>query len=193
MTNVVTTALIQAMVATPLSATHKESNSNLATVLKDVHPLLAGECTPTQNGGEDCNWPVSFDGPCGADGTIAVSGDIDGTLDDTFTGFVDASFTIVPTECSVSGSNLTINGDPSISISGQLNVSDSYPTSLNVTETGAISYGPNPSGMCQFNLTFNATWSGSQVACKYSGTACGQSIDTTCLYTGAGGFGLTND
>jgi hypothetical protein len=106
-------AVIQAVVNTPLSAaTHKGTAPNLMAALKDFHPLATSGCAPTPDGGENCNWPVSFDGTCTGGGSIAVNGDIDGTLDDTFSGFVDSSFSIIPADCSVSGSSLMISGDP---------------------------------------------------------------------------------
>ncbi len=180
-------AALQALQSTPFpdatipAVTGKNGHPDFATVLKNIHPDATTGCTPTPNGGETCNWPVSYDGGCPGGGTISVDGDVDGTLDNTFTGSLDGTLTIIPSSCAVPNTGLVINGDPSVGLTGQLDLSDGSPTSVEFTQTGGISYGPNPSGSCQFNMTLSATLSGQAVtSCKISGTACGQSLSVTC-------------
>ena len=179
-------AALQAVQSTPFpeatpAVTGKDGHPDFATLLKNIHPDVTTGCTPTQNGGETCNWPVSYDGGCPGGGTISVDGDVNGTVDNTFTGSLDGTLTIIPSMCSVPNTGLVINGDPSVGVTGQLDLSDGSPTSVEFTQTGSISYGPNPSGSCPFNMTLSATRSGQAItSCKISGTACGQSITVTC-------------
>ncbi|MGA9689307.1 MAG: hypothetical protein WBQ81_21305, partial [Candidatus Sulfotelmatobacter sp.] len=76
-------------------------------------------------------------------------------------------------------SNLIINGDPSIDLSGQINFTANLNPAFPVvfTETGGISYGPNPSGSCQLNATYTIN---SSLACTVTGTVCGQSVTGSC-------------
>jgi hypothetical protein len=92
-------------------------------------------------------------------------------------GSVSAQLTITPTNCSVS--NLIVNGDPSISISGQISFADNETPTFPISfmETGGISYGPNPSGSCQLSATYTIN---SSFACTVTGTVCGQSVSGTC-------------
>jgi hypothetical protein len=84
--------------------------------------------------------------------------------------------TITPSACSVSG--LILNGDPSITVDGQINFTQSAPSfPITLSETGGLSYGPNSSGSCQFNLTYSIT---STTACTITGTACGQPVTGPC-------------
>jgi hypothetical protein len=109
-------------------------------------------------------------------GTISVTGDIDGTLTDAGAGSLSGQFTITPANCSVS--NLLVNGDPSISVAGQINFTNTAITFPVVfTETGGLSYGPNPSGSCQVNATYTIN---AQLACTVAGTVCGQPVNGTC-------------
>jgi hypothetical protein len=152
---------------------------SLSTAVADLRPNSSSGCTPTSTG-ENCNFPISLtDFPCsGAQGgTISVTGDIDGTLNNSGAGSVSGQFTITPANCSVS--NLIINGDPSIAVSGQINFTDNETLTFPITftETGGISYGPNPSGSCQLNATYTIN---SSLSCTVSGTVCGQSVSGSC-------------
>jgi hypothetical protein len=162
--------------------------------VKDARPSLAGAvgniantsngCTSTSGRGESCNFPISLmNYPCGPQaqggtyGTISVTGDVDGTVSSSGAGSLNAQITITPTDCLVS--NLSINGDPSIQVAGQINFTANetpvFPVTF--TETGGISYGPNPSGSCQVNATYTIN---SSLACTVSGTVCGQTVSGTC-------------
>jgi hypothetical protein len=155
------------------------SRPSLATAVGDLRPDSSAGCTPTSTG-ESCNFPISLtDFPCtGAQGgTISVTGDIDGTLNDSGAGSVSGQFTITPANCSVS--NLVINGAPSINVAGQIDFTadENLVFPISFTETGGISYGPNPSGSCQLNATYTIN---SSLSCTVSGTVCGQSVSGSC-------------
>jgi len=129
--------------------------------------------TPT---GQTCNFPISSSGACAKGGTIAVAGDIQGTLNNSGSGSLATQVTITPANCSVS--NLTFNGDPNISIAGQINFTSMGPTfPITLMEGGGISYGPDPSGTCQLNVTYSIN---SQSSCTVTGTVCGQAVSGSC-------------
>jgi hypothetical protein len=168
-------AVAQALATAFESPTVKAGRPSLATVVGDIRPNASSGCTPDGTG-ENCNYPISDDGPCPGGGTIAVTGDIDFTLNGSGNGSVNSQLTISPANCSVS--SLVINGDPSIDVGLQWSFADSalvYP--IIFTEVGGISYGPNPSGSCQFNVTNTIT---SATSCTITGTACGQSVSGSC-------------
>jgi hypothetical protein len=152
---------------------------SLSTAVTDIRPDVSGGCTPTSSGGENCNFPISLsDYPCSGPqgGTISVTGDVDGTLNSAGAGTVNGQLTITPANCSVS--NLVVNGDPSISVDGQINFTATAPVfPITLTETGGISYGPNPSGSCQLNATYTIN---SETSCTIGGTVCGQSVSGSC-------------
>jgi hypothetical protein len=156
---------------------------SLAAAVRDIRPDTSGSgCTSTATG-QNCNLPISLiDYPCNGTqgGTISVTGDIDGTLSDAGAGSVNGQFTITPANCSVS--NLIINGDPSITVAGQINftANENPVFPITFTETGGISYGPNPSGSCQVNATYTINSSNSSLSCTVSGTVCGQSVSGSC-------------
>ncbi len=152
---------------------------SLSTAVRDLRPDSVGGCTSSPTG-ETCNIPISLTnypctGPKG--GTISITGDIDGTLNNDGAGSVNGQFTITPANCSVS--NLVFNGDPSISVDGQINFTDNETPTFPITfmETGGITYGPNPSGSCQLNVTYSIN---SSLSCTISGTVCGQSVSGSC-------------
>jgi hypothetical protein len=152
----------------------------LSAAVENMHPDTSSGCNSTANGGYSCNWPISVtadacSGPSG--GTISVTGDINGTLSNNQSGSVNGQFTITPSNCSVS--NLIVNGAPSIDVTGQIgfnaNLTPAFP--ITFTESGGISYGPNPSGTCQLNSTYTIN---SSLACTVTGTVCGQSVSGSC-------------
>lgn len=177
-------ALTQALTVTFSSDTLVERNAHpsLPNVVSDIQSDASSGCTATAGGGETCNWPISLPSyPCvsagGADeGSVSVTGDIDGSLSTTGDGSVSTQITIMPSNCAVS--NLVIDGDPSISVAGQMNFTNTAPTfPIIFTETGGISYGPNPSGSCQLNATYTIN---SLTSCTVSGTVCGQPVSGSC-------------
>lgn len=178
----VSQAIVQALgTAVPATASPATSDArpSLSTVVSDLHPDALPGCTSTSSG-ENCNIPISLmNYPCSGSqgGTISVTGDVDGTLTNTGSGSLSAQLAITPANCSVS--NLILNGDPSINVGGQINfTNDETPVfPVTFTETGGISYGPNPSGSCQVNATYTIN---SSLSCTVSGTVCGQSVSGSC-------------
>ena len=173
----VSQAIVQALgAAVPATAPPATTNTrpSLSTVVSDLQPDALSGCTSTSNG-ENCNIPISLTNyPCSGPqgGTFSVTGDVDGSLTNSGSGSLSAQLAITPANCSVS--NLILNGDPSINVGGQINfTNDQTPVfPVTFTETGGISYGPNPSGSCQLNATYTIN---SSLVCTVSGTVCGQS------------------
>ena len=107
---------------------------------------------------------------------MAVSGDIIASLNATRSGSALVQIAAVPASCSVNG--MILNGAPQVNVAGQLNVLNDMPEwPVTGSETGAVSYGPHPSGTCQLNLTYTLN---SNLSCTVSGTACGQSVSGGC-------------
>lgn len=108
---------------------------------------------------------------------MAISGTIDGTLDNSSNGSVQGQIAADPANCSV-GDGIVINGDPSVNVTTVVNVANSNPVfPLTGTETGAVTYGPNPSGTCQLNVNYSIS---SSLSCTQTGTACGQPVSGIC-------------
>jgi hypothetical protein len=169
----VTAALSSALGATVPAAIG--ARPSLSTVLADAHrDTSSSGCTSTATG-ESCNLPLSYTGPCSGAGTISVSGDISGTLDNSGDGSFGTQMTITPSNCSVSGT--TFNGNPDITIAGQIGLTnDNFVYPITFMEGGGISYGPNPSGTCSVNVTYSINAS----SCTVTGTVCGQSVNGSC-------------
>lgn len=126
--------------------------------------------------GESCTWPISSTFSCPGGGTMAVSGDLSGTLSSAGNGSAQAQITADPASCSVNG--IVLNGNPSITVAGQVNIANDAPLwPVTGSETGGVTFGPNPSGSCQFNLKFSVNAS---LSCTVTGTACGQSVSGSC-------------
>lgn len=131
----------------------------------------------TSDGGTTCNFPVSYSGSCPQGGTISVTGDFDFSLNGSGDGSDNSTLTITPTNCAVS--NVTVNGDPSVSFATQISFqNDNLAFPLTISETGGISYGPNPSGSCTVNATLTIS---SPQSCTVSGSICGQTLSGSCV------------
>jgi hypothetical protein len=172
----VVTALQGALASTESGFTGLQSaHPSIATLMHEATPSQASDCTINSNG-ETCNIPITYTGPCPGGGTIGVSGDLDFTLNNSGGGTDSTSITVTPTNCAVS--NLTINGDPNVTVTTQVSFADDqleFP--LTLTERGAVSYGPKPSGTCSLNVALTIN---SQSSCTISGTACGQPVSGSC-------------
>jgi len=59
--NALDNALQNALVSS--AAEGNGAHRSLATVLRDLRSYAVSPCTPTA-GGENCNWPLSYTGPC---------------------------------------------------------------------------------------------------------------------------------
>jgi hypothetical protein len=146
------------------------------TRIEDGSPrTTTPSCTlSSSNGNFNCQISQSFS--CSGGGTMAISGDVSGSVSDSGTGSIQEQIAADPTNCSVDGT--TLNGDPNVTVAGQFNISNWSPQwPLTGTETGGVTYGPNPSGSCQLNVTFTVN---SNLTCTISGTACGQSVSGSC-------------
>jgi hypothetical protein len=117
---------------------------------------------------------------CSGGGSITITSDLSGSLGADNSGQIDGSITTVPTNCSVTGSDLVINGDPSVVFDSTIVIAAGQLTSMTSTETGAISYGPDPSGVCQINLSNTCNF-GKSLSCTVSGTMCGQTMRSSGL------------
>jgi hypothetical protein len=149
---------------------------SLSAIAADISSDFSSSACTVTSTGETCNWPVSYNGPCPGGGTISVTGDVTGTLDNNGNGSVLTQLTVTPANCSVS--SLVISGDPNISVDGQINFTQTAPSfPITLTEIGGVSYGPSPSGVCQFNVKYTLS---SQTSCTISGTACGQTVSGSC-------------
>jgi len=132
-------------------------------------------CMPS-SAGQTCTWPISGTFACPGGGTMAVSGKITGSLNTTGSGSAQVQIAGVPASCSVNG--MILNGAPQVDVAAQMNVLNDMPEwPVTGSETGAVSYGPHPSGTCQLNLTYTVN---SNLSCTVSGTACGQSVSGSC-------------
>jgi hypothetical protein len=175
-TGEVSLALAQALGSTFTPPVARDQQLTLPAILAEIHPdASSSACTQTSTG-ENCTWPITYGGPCPQGGTISVGGDISGSLNNAGGGSIMTLLTITPSGCSVSG--LVLNGDPSLTVDGQINFSQTTPLfPITLSETGGITYGPNPSGSCKFNVTYTVT---SATTCTVTGTACGQSVNGSC-------------
>jgi hypothetical protein len=169
-------AALQSALAAALSpGLPADKHRSLGAIVGHPSPNQSSDCTTNPNG-ETCNIPVTYSGACPGGGTIGISGDLDFTLNNSGDGSDSLTLTITPSNCSVS--NLTINGDPSITVATQMNIANDVPVyPITLTENGGISYGPNPSGTCTMNVTLTIN---SRASCRISGSICGQSVSGTC-------------
>jgi len=126
--------------------------------------------------GEVCTWTISSTYACAGGGNIQISGTIGGTLSSSGAGSAQAQIAANPANCSVNG--IVLNGNPQVNLAAQLNILNDSPVwPVTGTETGGVTYGPNPSGSCQLNLSFSVN---SNSSCTVTGTACGQTVSGSC-------------
>jgi hypothetical protein len=168
------TALDLAMASGFQAPVPSAETPRLPSILQSIHASQTG-CTLT-NTGESCNIPITYSGPCPNGGTIGVTGDFIFTLDNSGDGSDSTALTVTPTNCAVS--NTTFNGDPSVTVATQFSFQNSLPLyPITFTESGGITFGPNPSGSCTLNVNVSVT---SATTCSVSGTICGQSVNGSC-------------
>jgi hypothetical protein len=168
----VTAALGDALGATPAAA--NGSRHSLSTVMANAHPDASSSgCTSTATG-QSCNLPLSYTGPCSGGGSISVSGDISGTLDNSGDGSFGTQMTITPSLFGVRHN-----------FQRRSRHHDRRPNCLhrrkfcvphNLHGRRGISYGPNPSGTCQVSVSYSINAS----SCTVTGTLCGQSVNGSC-------------
>jgi hypothetical protein len=168
--NGINQALTNAFGAASLNASAKIMREN------EIAPSATTPTCSVTSSGETCNWPISVTFSCPGGGTMAVTGDVNGSVTDTGTGSIQEQFGATPASCSIDG--IVINGAPQVTVGGQLSISNWAPVwPLRGTEGGGVTYGPNPSGSCQFNVSFSIN---SDLSCTVSGTACGQPVNSSC-------------
>lgn len=153
------------------------AHASLPKIIREARREAQSGCeqNPPIPNGETCNFPISYTGTCPAGGTIGVTGDFNVTLDGSDTGSDSSTLTITPTNCVVS--DLTINGDPSVTLAttiGYTNGAFDFPVTMN--ENGGISYGPNPSGKCTVKVSLTVQ----QNSCSISGSVCGHAVNGEC-------------
>ena len=131
-----------------------------------------------------CTISIAASVPCNEGGTVAVSGANNGDLDYSNTGPATGTLTFTTTNCSIPGSTLVMNGTPGLPFATSTFYFYGGVSSFTAVETGSISYGPNPAGVCQTNLTITASFEGNNqhtvTSCTLTGTACGQPINQQC-------------
>ncbi|HUO15736.1 MAG TPA: hypothetical protein VMX38_12170 [Verrucomicrobiae bacterium] len=148
------------------------------TLPRAVQYPQTSDCTTNSNG-EDCNIPISYTGPCPNGGSIGISGDFTLMLNNSGDGSSDLSLTVMPASCAVS--NLTFSGNPDITLTTDITVTDDQvQLPLTLTTQGGITYGPHPSGSCSLNVSLTVSGTESQPTCSVSGTVCGQSVSGSC-------------
>jgi hypothetical protein len=158
-----------------LSAT-PSAHPSLAKTISEAHPDMSSSDCTSSSSGESCDIPVSYSGTCPGGGSIEVSGNFDFSLNSSGDGSNNFTLTITPANCSVS--NLTINGNPDITLATKLTFQNDAPEfPITLTEGGGITYGPNPSGSCSTNVTITVS---SSLSCSVSGSVCGQSVAGSC-------------
>ena len=148
---------------------------SLASAIPSRPALTSTDCTITDTG-QSCNVPISFQGNCPQGGTIAVNGDFMFTLDNSGNGSDSSTLTVTPANCALS--NITINGNPSVTVSTSFilqNNALAFP--ILFSEKGGITYGPKPSGSCSINVTMTVS---SPTSCSATGTLCGHSVTGSC-------------
>jgi len=88
-----------------------------------------------------------------------------------------------PTTAPVSGGSHQFAA--TLTVSGAINFFYGEVTSFAVTEAGSISYGPKSTEVCPVNLTIAASFVGNAEhttkSCTLTGTACGQTINQSCM------------
>lgn len=144
-------------------------------------------CGIPQDPTEDypCTIPVNVIGTCSGGGTVAIAGSINGPMDYSDTGDATALITATPANCAIPGTTLVISGSPDLSVSGAVFYFYGGVSNFTIAETGTVTYGPKPSGSCVTNLAIAASFEGNAQhtvkSCTLTGTACGQTINQSCM------------
>ncbi len=128
--------------------------------------------------------PIDYNASCPVFGRTAVTGSISGSIDDqTGNGalLIDINFTW--TDCTYSdpnGNDLTVNGDPFMSLAGNFSFQNFLPATQQTIQIGGGFRwdGAGGSGGCNVNLTFTFATAASSTN-TVSGTFCGRSVNRT--------------
>jgi len=164
-------------------SSHSSSNLSQAQVQAMTAEMQGGFATAANTitadpcvGGASNQFCFDTSVNCSGGGTVDVTAQMTSNLDVNDTGQINGTITLTPTNCSVRNANLVLNGDPSLKFTSSVNLLNGGLTTLTATETGAVSYGPDPQGVCETNLTITAT----ATTCSIKGTECGQQVNYTC-------------
>jgi hypothetical protein len=136
-------------------------------------PLFTVSCTQTS-----CviNQPIAATRSCTAGGTIAVTGNISGSISNTGTGLIQISATETITDW-MCLPPLVVNGDPYISLVGTFSFLNGFPaTQQHVGISGGIKWTGDGAGSCQIQLDTNFNGNGSG---HTTGVVCGHAVDVT--------------
>jgi hypothetical protein len=131
--------------------------------------------------GSGTNATLSAAYKCQLGGTIQVSG----TSTYSLASGTNMDLTETPANCDISPSILI--GDPNLTFTYSYQVGRTS-SSTSGTITGGLTVAPDsstpgifPTGTCQINETYNiSASSGSATTCSISGTACNQTVSTSC-------------
>jgi len=132
--------------------------------------------------GSSCTITATY--TCLDGGSIGVSGSA------TENGSSSASLNITETPTNCSDGTLVINGDPDVTLKGQIN-NNGTTTSVSISIGGGISFSPVtagqfPTGSCKSNLQINVSItdsSSTETSCSISGSICGVAMNQNCLPT----------
>jgi hypothetical protein len=135
--------------------------------------LFAVSCTTTS-----CviNQPITATRTCSSGGSMKVSGNISGTINNTGSGVIQISATETITDWSCQ-SPLIINGDPYVSLAGTFSFLNGQPaTQQHVGISGGFKWGTSAAQSCQIHLDTNFNRDGTG---HTTGTVCDYSVDIT--------------
>jgi hypothetical protein len=155
----------------------------LFTALSAINGAVLPLAAPQAAGPQLTPIPVdeSFNesAPCPSGGSLSVSGNIKGTVDDeTFAADLEFDLTQDMSNCGVTTASLvqfTLNGEPDINIAGDMSMSETdFSGSLSYTGGFAWVTDDERSGTCGVN--FDVSFSSASQSGTYSGQICGQAV-----------------
>jgi len=135
--------------------------------------LYAVSCTATS-----CviNQALAATRTCTSGGSMKVTGNINGTINNTGSGIIQISATETITDWSCQ-TPLIINGDPYISLTGTFSFLNGAPaTQQHIGIHGGIKLGTSAAQSCQVSLDTNFNRDGTG---HTTGSVCGNSVDVT--------------
>ncbi len=151
----------------------------LSTINGNVLPLAAPQAPGPQLAPVPVNESFNESAPCPGGGSLSVSGNIKGTVDDeTFAADLEFDLTQDMSNCGVTtASNLlfTLNGEPDIDIVGDMAMSEtSFSGTLSYTGGFAWVSDDERAGVC--GVSFDVSFSSASQTGTYSGEICGQPV-----------------
>jgi hypothetical protein len=147
----------------------------LANVSNSGSPARAPAAAPTTFSGS-----INSSTACSAGGTAAVIGSYNGSYDTQGTDYTYSyDMTMAFNSCQTSGqaSQVTITGDPSLTITGDFHwTGTTY--DYTYTEQGGIAFTTSDgrSGSCQISYSSTVTYDGTKSSVSLTGSVCGTDI-----------------